>query len=425
MNVDLDQKKALLEEHLERYWEQQLRDPARRARYEPYLDRWRAMYSVLFNDERFLTLAEPVSRDTRLGVSQYYMRYDGVFCFQTAVLREPSGRELILANPLRFPFDPGASEIRPYLSRKYEHLFGLHMKTTTKVKNSHGRKDHACQLDEGWRIWTNQKNSRNPIQGFYFHPQQLCNCPVFRRDNFVFGFPVRPALHYMLFQRKFEPIVKGVQWLLEEAHRKPFAKLHPIELAELGATGSSSFGDEEDKEDFDVVFYGNLQRLRSIRNFLLDGIRHGTFDPVFAGQVRKPRVYNNEVIIKLINSRLLICPFFVLDDDVYDPLVHAMIEPLERLYRMQATVVDDSGNMLTPTRVNVMEMGGRLWNSYGIQGSVPLIIMHGFRRGDFYRGDHVRIKNPFVVRVHPAFGEPFIALLTAAWFDVDIVRRAW
>jgi len=75
--------------------------------------------------------------------------------------------------------------------------------------------------------------------------------------------------------------------------------------------------------------------------------------------------------------------------------------------------------------VNVMEMGGRLWNSYGIQGSVPLIIMHGFRRGDFYRGDHVRIKNPFVVRVHPAFGEPFIALLTAAWFDVDIVRRAW
>ncbi len=421
MSVDLGKRKALLEEHLEQYWEMQLRKPNAATNFRPYVDRWRAMYSVLLRDERFLTLAQPVTSKTRLGVSQYYMRYDGVFCFLTAVLREPSGREIILANPLRFPYDPKASPRRPYLSQKYEYLFSLHLKTTTKVKNSHGRKDHACQIEEGWRIKFNQENSRNPIRGFYFHPEGLCNCPVFKRENFIFEFPIKPALHYMLFQRKFEPLVKGVKWLLEEAHRKPYAKLKPFELSELGATGSSSFGDEEDKEDFDVVYFGTVERLRSIRNFIRDGMHYGTFDPIYPSQKRKPRVYNNEVIVELINQRLLMCPFFVLDDHVYDPLDHARIVPIERLHWLKATVVDDSGNMLTPSYVKVIEMGGYLWNTYGLNGPVPLILMHGFRRGDFYRRDRLIIKKPFVARIHPVYGDPFIALICTAWFDVETI----
>ena len=108
MTIDLNRKKALLEDHLEQYWSMILSNPARHSSFLPYLERWKAVYSILLNDERFLYLAVPVTKDSRFQVSQYYMRYDGVFCFMSSVYRDGSGRELLCANPLRFPYDPNA-----------------------------------------------------------------------------------------------------------------------------------------------------------------------------------------------------------------------------------------------------------------------------------------------------------------------------
>ncbi len=421
MEIDYQARRVLLEQHIESYWNNVLSVPERRKHLLPSLERWKAMYGVLLRDERFLALAEPVTKDTPLEETQYYMRYDGVFCFLEGLFKDTEGREIICANPLRFPFAPRAQQQLPYLSSNYEHLFGLEIKTTTMVFNKHGYKDYGAQLEEVRRITVNQRNTRNPIQRFYFHPQGITQCPVFRRENFIFYLPARRALKYMLFVKKFEPVVRGTQWLLETPHLQSFLSGTQLKLDDMGATGSCSYGDEEDKEDFDVVFYGSQKKLVSIRNFIIEGTQHGIFKPLKTKIKRKVRVHNREIILNCTGKPVLFCPFFIVEPRSDDCLKHAVIVPRGEIKYFEARVLEDSENILCPSRVIIGDFDNVFPHGTMIKDGTMLVMTHGFSRGELYEGSWISGKNSLIADIYPANGNPFPALISRGWYDINVL----
>ncbi|MDP7422601.1 MAG: hypothetical protein QGH40_12045, partial [bacterium] len=421
MEIDYNARKALLQQHIDHFWNTLLSDPEKQQAFLPYLDRGKALYGVLLKNDRFLALAEPVTDETPLEVTQYYMRYDGVFCFLEGVFRDPENREILCANPLRFPYDPRASRQLPYLSRKHEKLFGLEVKTTTFVTNDRGIKDYSAQLEEVRRITVNQQNSRNPIKKFFFHQQGVTQCPVFRRENFLFYFPAKRALKYMLFIRKFEPVVRGTNWLLENGPAKPFASFGQMKLDDLGATGSSSFGDEEDKDDYDVVFYGNQKKLNAIRSFLVEGTRHGVFKPMNTKIKHRIRVLNREVVLECTGKPVLFCPFFILQPQTLNSLKHALVIPRGELKYFEARVLEDSESMLSPSRAII----GDFENVYPRATRPPdgsmLVLTHGAARGELFEGSWISVRNALIAEIHTVQGESFPALISRGWYDVEVM----
>lgn len=419
-----------LKNHLDDYisrkrseWEKLKSDKDFKQHIFACLDKWEALYNNVFlRDKRFLAIAEPFTAKTRIDPCQYYMRLDGSIIFTEGVFWDSKGH-LIAGYPLRFPYDSRGRG--GYLSHIIEpDIFGIPMKCVTRVFKD-GKKNFKLQDEECHKIIRAQKNGRYPILPLYYHNEnihgenlQLVQTPVFRRDNFVFYFPFRKALDFSYNILRFEPIVKGTDWLLHRAHQLGFGNLKEINYNQLGVTGSTSFGDMNDKEDFDVVFLDTIENLQKFRNFLYEGVRRKLFNSV--SPYRRLRVTVPEVRIKCnSNKPMLLCTFQLLNDVRKDPLYGSRFRILQKVDYFEAEVIDDSSNMIVPPRVTL----GNFRNVKSepklfIPENTPLISMMGTTRGYYGRGDKIGARRSLYVEFQPYSGTPFRALVSIGWYDI-------
>lgn len=389
------------------------------------IKKWEYLFhNVFLKDKRFLYIAEPFNSDTLVDPCQYYMRMDGSIVFTEAVFLDDKG-ELIGGHPLRFPFEKNVKD--SYLSHNIEKdIFGIPMKCTTKVFWN-GRKDYGKQTEECIRIVNNQKNTRYPILPLYFHNQKVNNenfriiqTPVFRRDNFIVYFPFKKAFNYMYNVVKFEPVVKGADWLMNKAHSFEWSNIPKIEFGNLGVTGSTSFGDTNDREDFDVVIINKLENLRKFRDFLINGVNRGLFTAV--SKNRKLRVFLNDIKIECNNNQpLILCTFQNLDNIKTDFLYRCRFNILGKIDYFEAAVSDDSENMLTPPRIKISDIKNlKSKLNIKIENNSLFIQMAGTSRGLYNKGSRIKSRNNLYVEFKPEFGNWFKAIVSLGWYDTDI-----
>lgn len=409
----------------QRQWQDAPMDARARAQRAANLEKWSNLFHTVFlKDERFLHIAEPFTDSTPMDPCQYYMRFDGCIVFVENALQDDRG-ELIGGHPLRFPYVDECAG--PYLSHNIEpDIFGIPMKCTTRVIWN-GRKDYAKQTEECQRIIQYQKNSRYPFLPLYFDwhrvdgtQRQIMQTPVFRRDNFVFHFPFANAMDYMYKVLKFEPIVKGANWLMHEAHKYPYADFPPIKYSNLGVTGSSSFGDTNDKEDFDVVFINDMAHLKKYRDFIYTGIKEGMLAPVTWN--RRLRAYVKHIPIECNNNLpLLLCSFMNMKDPREDYLYRAKFRILDKIDYFEALVEDDTWNLINPPRVTLVHFQNvRAKRFLGIKDGMLFVAMTGTARGLYSIGMRLSVKNSLLVEFTPEHGKPFRSIVSPGWYDVDV-----
>ncbi len=419
--VNLDERRAELRQHFKGYWEARLTEDGAGDRFpSARVEHWKALYERLLLDDRFVYLAEIVTKDTLFRANEYAMRYDGVHVFPEAILRNDEGKFVVNGNPMRFPWDETVKPEREYLSNRTEEIFGVPVRTVTTVKNREGNKCHDAQLEECENIIFNQRDSECPIESLRYD-NSLSLSAFFEHNEFLVHFPVKRANDHSYFRTKFEPVVKGVDWMLKEAHKKPYATFEQLGIENFGATGSVSFGDEEDLVDFDVMFCGDVPLLGKIRDFLYEGTRAGDFRPFMSNYKRRLRVCHRKLTVDLTGEELLFCAFFSIDKMEDDPLYGLRIKPIRDVEYFEAQVDDDSLNMICPTRIdmkNVCHVKGEDFTDG--TGKIPLIILHGGSRGQFCENNWLRLSNLKLVEVEPMKGESYRAILATGWFDLDL-----
>lgn len=419
--VNLDDRRGELRRHFQAYWEARLAEADAAERFPAKrVEAWKALYEKLLEDDRFVYLAEPVTEDTRFIANEYAMRFDGVHVFPEAILRNETGDLVVNGNPMRFPWDRSVKPERPYLCDKTEEIFGVPVRTVTTVKSKEGKKDHTAQLEECENIVFNQRDSACPIESLRYD-RRISSAAFFSPRDFLVRFPVRTAMEHSYHRTRFEPVVKGIDWMLNEAHLRPYANFDQLSMKNFGATGSVSFGDEEDLVDFDVMFLGTGEELAQIRDFLYEGTRAGDFRPFMSNYKRRLRVCNRELTVDLTGEELLFCVFFSLDPSEDDPMYGLKIEPLADVKAFEAQVACDRYNMICPTRLdlkNVCHIEGEDFTEG--KGEIPMIILHGGSRGQFCTNNWLRIKDVRLVEVTPMKGEPYKAILSTGWFDIDL-----
>lgn len=419
---DFNEKKEQLKKHLEAYWEKRFADETDIQHLKKNHPKWIALFDQLLANERFVILAEPVTDKTNVRTSEYYMRYDGVSLFPESLLCDKEGEELIFANPMRFPYDSEIDKIIDYRCPKEELMFDVPMRSVTSVENDLGKKCHVAQMEEMERIRLNQERSKYPIETFHYM-SLLSEASYYRRKELVFYFPMERAMDFMYSDVEFEPIVKGVNWLMEKSNDQPFSKFtNKITWEDLGATGSASFGDEDDLEDFDIAVIGSLQLLREFRDFLINGTRHGTFRPYMSHAKRRLRAVNRQIYIALIDKHLLFCPFLLPKDTVKDtPLYRAYVEPIRRIGYFEAKVSDDSLNMVCPSVLKINEICElRGDDKIDLPEEMEIYIVHGGSRGQYYNDNWLRIYNAVLCNITPPGGKTFQAFLSLGWADMDL-----
>lgn len=416
---DAAARRGELREHARRCWARlaEMRDGGRA--FAARIERWEALLEIMLDDERFVRLAEPVTGDTVFRVAEYAMRYDGVHVFPEIVLRDDGGEELVVGNAMRLPYDETAPRALPYRCPRTERIFGVPVKPVTSVSDDRGVKSHVAQLEETEAVRINQEGSRFPIEPWRYMAPVHAGA-AFRREEFLFTFPVTRALRYMIDEAAFEPVVRGTRWLLEEAHLKPYADFEALGRDDLAATGSTSFGDEEDKEDFDIMFLGDLPFLRKIRDFIYGGTRAGDFRPFQSNFKRRLRVIHRGIVLDCTGEPILFCPFLNLKDPRSDRLYRARITDLGPVESFEARVVDDDENMICPSRVVLDDFDCVRADGWAPSGPMPLILMHGSSRGQFARGNWLRVLNARRARIEPEKEAAFEALLSTGWMDVDL-----
>lgn len=415
----LDRRRERLSRHLESYWkrhEDRIVD-GEIVRAEDVM-RWKELFGELLRDDRFLALAEPVDANTPLRPSEYFMRFDGVHVFPELVMGDEDGNLIFDGNPMRFPHDPDAPVTHRYRSERTEEIFGVSVRTITTVLNDEGQRDHACQMEEMEHIRLNQLGSRRPIAPFT-PSAPLSEALRFDPQDMLVHFPVKGALRYMYEEKGFEPTVKSVDWLLGPAKELPACPRAGFSWENLGATGSASFGDEEDLEDFDVVFLGPVEHLVEVRDFLFDGTRRGTFRPVTCPYKRRLRVCNRSLTVDLTGEELIFCSFLGIDPPEADPLHGMAIRPLHEVEYFECRVVDDRYNMVSPSRMTVRDFT-RLRGELPDDEELELIMMHGAFRGQFAEGNWLRVSNALLVEIRPRGQAPRRALLARGWYDIDL-----
>ncbi|HOK41354.1 MAG TPA: hypothetical protein PLD27_10000 [bacterium] len=390
------------------------------------LEKWRALYfNVFLKDERFISIAEPFDENTLVDPCQYYMRLDGSIIFTEATLYDNDG-EIICGHPLRFPY---MREVKAnYFSHNIEpDIFGIQMKCITKVIHN-GRKDYGRQIQEAIKIFEAQKNTKYPILPFYFHKQKvngrdysIIQTPIFRRENFVVYFPFRKAFEYMYKVKKFEPVVKGADWLLNESHKYPFAKFGKINWSNIGVTGSTSFGDMNDKEDFDVVLLDNIERLRLYRDFIYDGVKNNLFAMI--SKSRKLRVILNQIKIQCNNnSPMIFCSFLNLENIKNDFLFRCRVNIIGSIDYFEGKVLSDEENMLTPPRVKLCEFKKVYTKTnFWLFDGIYLIPMMGTSRGLYCKGDRIAARNSLIVEFIPEHSQKFYAIVSIGWYDINFI----
>lgn len=296
----------------------------------------------------------------------YYMRSDGVLVFCTAVFSE-GGRPLILGEPVRFP---RIIELETLARR--EILFNRPFYSITKVCSA-GSMENAqdAQKREVVRIIEASEGRILPLREKPYYTGA-----AFRPEEFVYAFSPRTAYRHAVSIGNAK-VVEATEWV---------TSISSITPDDLGMTGSAMFGIiDADDEDVDMVYFGDLETLLTIRRAIRRGVEEGRYRPLNEfGKIWPLRIW--------LSDRVQQCPFFVLGNPG-DSFVHGAevlsVEPLAKT--LKVTVSDDRMNMVSPIVLGVGDV--RIGETPA--PDFPLVLNNTFYRGDFYEGDRLSVSRAF------------------------------
>lgn len=323
---------------------------------------------ILAAEEVFREFSTPISDPAaeEFRPYTYYMRSDGALVFCTAVFSE-NGRPLILGEPVRFP---RILEMDTLARR--ETLFNRPFYSITKVCSA-GSMENAqdVQKREVSKIIEASEGQILPLRERAYYTGA-----AFRPEEFSYAFSPRTAYRHAVAIGN-EKVAETTKWVTGASSITP---------EDLGMTGSAMFGIiDADDEDVDMVYFGDLETLLTIRRAIRDGVERGLYRPLNEfGKIWPLRIW--------LSDRVQQCPFFVLKNPS-DSFVHGSevleIEPVAGT--LEVTVTDDSMNMVSPIVLGIGEV--RIGNSAA--AALPLILNNTFYRGDFYEGDRLSITRSF------------------------------
>jgi len=229
--------------------------------------------------------------------------------------------------------------------------------------------------------------------------------PAVARPVFVeyeMPFALSEFVGYFEPHHSLERCAERYEWVARAA--RAASNVLEVPWDRLGLTGSLAYGRyEEGDDDLDLVIRGsiedNLRVYRKIRSLSSQPSRM----VVEFGRWWPMRFYEGDV---------LICPFFTYEDHRTAPLAEFEIEVLEENVDLEGVVVDDTHTLYMPPLLPLekVTVSGR------DRDSLPLIIYDGALRGEFFRGDILRM-NARLVTINRA-ADTFEAALVTLWDNI-------
>ncbi len=190
---------------------------------------------------------------------------------------------------------------------------------------------------------------------------------------------------------------------VEEGSRAA-ARALGIPWERLGITGSLAFGRyEEGDDDLDLVIQGTMEENRRAYLRIRELSRQPERMVVEFGRWWPMRFYESDY---------LICPFFVHDRPESSPLHDFSVRVIREEYGVEGVVGDDTYTIYMPPFLELEEVKA----GDGRRGRLPLIIYDGALRGEFFRGDILRM-TARLVEVSRG-GEKFEAALVTLWDNI-------
>jgi hypothetical protein len=171
-----------------------------------------------------------------------------------------------------------------------------------------------------------------------------------------------------------------------------------VPVEQLGCTGSLSYGKlEEPVDDIDLCIYGTVEQNKRV----IARIRALTEEPE-----RRVVEFGKFWPMRFYHQGFMICPFFEYLDPDEIPLREMQVEVLKDNVNAAGRVKDDTHGIYMPVVLGLERVA--------IDGApredIALIVYDGSLRGDYYRGDDLKINGARLVRVRER-GAVFEALL--------------
>jgi predicted nucleotidyltransferase len=177
-----------------------------------------------------------------------------------------------------------------------------------------------------------------------------------------------------------------------------------VPLSDLGVTGSLAYGRyEEGDDDLDLVIRGTSEDNRRVYRKIRELSAQPEHMVVEFGRWWPMRFYEKD---------LLVCPFFIYDRWESAPLRDFRLKVLREEVPLEGVVADDTHTIYMPPLLLLedVRMDGQK------ASSLPLIIYDGALRGEFFRGDILRMNARLVEVTQGA--DMYQGVLVTLWDDI-------
>jgi len=290
--------------------------------------------------------------------SLYFLRNDGALIFSEGYLHPKDG---IYGKIIYYPVQGNTNALTtihglPYSSTsKYVYNGKLLLTPHDKQKQLH------FEID---------KDLKNRSVPFY----QEFRLPFYFKE--FLGF-FSPDYSLKILTKEFPSLQEAINSVSE---------LLEVPIARMGFTGSLAFGAyRENEDDLDIIFYGSLEENKKIVK-KIKTLANIPERRVFEfGKYWKIRFWHN---------KFMICSFFVYNKKDEIPLIDCKIQLIKDNIKFESLVVDDTHSVYNPPilKVKLLKIENIKLNS----DIIPLIIMDGSLRGEFFTNDKVAGKAKLV-----------------------------
>ncbi|MDD5556026.1 MAG: hypothetical protein PHN82_02125 [bacterium] len=182
-----------------------------------------------------------------------------------------------------------------------------------------------------------------------------------------------------------------------------------VPLERMGVTGSLAYGHMEDDEDIDLVFSGspgeNMEVAQKIWRF------------TYTDPKRRCVEFGRFWPLRFIHEGIIICCFFVYSDRASIPVYRQEVSIVREPVQAFGTVADNLHSIYMPLVMRLRDVyidGARA-------DDIDLIISDSSLRGEFYKGERLRITKGRLVRLAEA-GEAREAIVVVDAGDIEKER---
>jgi len=349
-------------------------------------------FSIIENNKQFQLFAKKFKEDEIIYPSTYYMLKNGTLIFVVCELEE-----MILAETVRTPA-LGCKNTRA-LS---ETLFGVEYLNVMKIfTNNDYSKSQKIQKNEMEKILSSK--TRPEFARFHIKSSPFYFNGIYTRNDIAYSFSLKKS--FKIFYENSSHLRDVADWIMKNIG---------IPFENLGLTGASQLGLDEEDGDIDIVFLGKEKEVITFKsNFIHSKLPPLEYKRKIWPLRRKWKTYE-------------LCSFYVQTEN--PPIFYSKVKFCEKIKGMlKAMVVDDKYNMLTPTLLKIKLLPEHLSESILIKlnkyfdrnTDMNFILFTGFYRGDFFLNDVITIDSPDIVKIEKQ-GKSNFALSTSLW---DKVRK--